>query len=65
MLKLSREINETVMVGDEIQVKVLAIRDDKVLLGFVAPSEVAVHREEVYKRNTNKAFKKITDYFYK
>tara|TARA_R110000868_G_scaffold207266_3_gene456238 strand:+ start:41 stop:238 length:198 start_codon:yes stop_codon:yes gene_type:complete len=64
MLKLSREINETVMVGDDIQVKVLAIRDNKVLLGFVAPAEVAVHREEIYRKNINKCFKKITDYFY-
>lgn len=50
MLVLSRQLNETVMVGNKIQVKVLAIHGNRVLLGFKAPLSVTVHREEVYKR---------------
>lgn len=50
MLKLMREINERVMVGDDIQVIVLAVEGEKVLLGFKAPKKVSVHREEIYRQ---------------
>lgn len=50
MLLLSRSLNETVMVGDEIIVKVLSITESNVVLGFKAPKKIAVHREEIYKR---------------
>jgi len=53
MLKLIREINEIVMVGDDVQVKVLAVEGEKVLLGFKAPKKIIVHREEVYRRIRN------------
>ena len=51
MLYLSREINQTVMVGDDVEVKVMGVIGQKVLLGFKAPKEIAVHREEIYRRN--------------
>jgi len=51
MLYLSRELNETVMVGDDIEVKVVGVHGQKVLLGFKAPKQVSVHREEIYRRN--------------
>lgn len=54
MLMLSREVNETVMVGDNVQVKILAIDGSKVLLGFKAPRQIAVHREEIYRQIQNK-----------
>jgi len=38
------------MVGDEVTVTVLDVRGNQVRLGFTAPANVAVHREEVYKR---------------
>jgi carbon storage regulator len=47
-LVLSRQRDETVMIGDDIEVKVMDIRGDKVRLGISAPKELAVHREEVY-----------------
>lgn len=50
MLLLSRNINEKVLVGDEVEVKVVAVNGNKVLLGFTAPAQVTVHREEVYKK---------------
>jgi len=48
MLVLSRTNNETIMVGDDIQITVVAVRGDKVRLGIVAPASVPVHRREVY-----------------
>ena len=50
MLILSRRRGESVKVGDEVTVTVLDIRGNQVRLGFTAPANVAVHREEVYKR---------------
>lgn len=48
MLVLSRQRDQTVMIGDEIEVTVVDIRGDRVRLGFNAPAEVPVHRKEVY-----------------
>lgn len=49
MLVLTRRENQSVMLGDDIEVTVLEIREGKVRLGFSAPSDVPVHREEVYR----------------
>ena len=48
MLVLSRHRDETIMIGDEIELTVVDIRGDKVRLGIKAPSRIAVHRKEVY-----------------
>jgi carbon storage regulator len=48
MLVLSRQVDETIMIGDDIEVTVVDIRGDKVRLGITAPKEIAVHRKEVY-----------------
>ncbi|MBM4106542.1 MAG: carbon storage regulator CsrA [Phycisphaerae bacterium] len=48
MLVLSRQRDQTIMIGDDIEVTVVDIRGDRVRLGFRAPSEVPVHRKEVY-----------------
>jgi carbon storage regulator len=48
MLVLSRQRDETIMIGDGIEVTVVDIRGDKVRLGINAPNDVAVHRKEVY-----------------
>ena len=48
MLVLSRQKNETIMIGDDIEITVVDIRGDKIRLGIVAPREVSVHRKEVY-----------------
>jgi carbon storage regulator len=57
MLVLSRQRDETIMIGDDIEVTVVDIRGDKVRLGINAPKEIAVHRKEVYDaiRRENKA----------
>lgn len=48
MLVLSRQRDETIMIGDDIEITVVDIRGDKVRLGITAPSHVSVHRKEVY-----------------
>ena len=48
MLCLSRKTNEQIRIGDDITIMVLSIQGDKVRLGIAAPSEVPVHREEIY-----------------
>ncbi len=49
-LVLSRKINESIVISDDITVKVVEIRGDRVRLGIVAPKEVPIYREEIYKR---------------
>ena len=48
MLVLSRKKNQTIVIGDNIEVTVVAISDGRVRLGFKAPREVSIAREEVY-----------------
>ena len=48
MLVLSRQRDETIMIGDEIELTIVDIRGDKVRIGINAPTTVAVHRKEVY-----------------
>jgi carbon storage regulator len=48
MLVLSRQRDETIMIGDSVEITVVDIRGDKVRLGISAPTQVAVHRKEVY-----------------
>lgn len=47
MLVLSRSKNESILIGDNIVLKVIDIRDGKVRLGIEAPREIPVHREEI------------------
>ena len=48
MLVLSRQRDESIIIGDNIVVTIVDIRGDKVRLGIKAPPEVSVHREEIY-----------------
>ena len=48
MLVLSRKKAESIMIGDHVEVKILAIEGDQVKLGIVAPKSVKVHRSEVF-----------------
>ena len=50
MLILTRRPGESVKIGDDITITVLAVRGNQLRLGFTAPQNVAVHREEVYQR---------------
>lgn len=48
MLVLSRQRNQSIVIGENIIITVVDIRGDKVRLGIEAPSEIPVHRKEVY-----------------
>ena len=52
MLCLSRTENETICIGDDIRVRILAVTDRKVRLGIDAPKDIPVHRQEVFERIT-------------
>ncbi len=58
MLVLSRHRDESIMIGDNVMITIVDIRGDKVRLGIDAPTEIPVHRQEVYdaiKRENEKA----------
>ena len=48
MLVLSRQQDESIMVGDDIKITIVRISGDKVRVGIDAPKDMAVHRQEVY-----------------
>ena len=48
MLVLTRKSNQSIMIGDDIEVEVLLITGDKVRIGIEAPREIPVFRKEVY-----------------
>ncbi len=48
MLVLSRQRDESIIIGDNIVVTIVDIRGDKVRLGIDAPTEIPVHRQEIY-----------------
>jgi carbon storage regulator len=48
MLVLSRKLNESIVIRDNIVVTVVSILGDEVRLGIVAPKDVPVHRSEIY-----------------
>ena len=48
MLVLSRHRDESIMIGDDVVVTIVDIRGDKVRLGIEAPTDIPVHRQEVY-----------------
>jgi carbon storage regulator len=48
MLVLTRKSNQSIMIGDEIEISVLSVMGDKVRIGIQAPRSVPVYRREVY-----------------
>ena len=48
MLVLTRKQDQSIMIGDDIEVKLLDIKENQVKIGVMAPKDVTVHRREVY-----------------
>ena len=63
MLVLSRHRDETIMIGDDIELTIVDIRGDKVRIGIKAPSNIPVHRKEVYEaiRSENEGASEFKD----
>ena len=65
MLVLSRKPNESIIIGDEIEIKIVEVKGDYVKLVITAPKSIPVHRKEIYEaiqRENLEAMKtKITD----
>ena len=73
MLVLTRKHLESIMIGDDIEIRVLSIMGDKVRIGISAPREVPVYRKEIYleiaqgnpgrssRREVDEALKRLSD----
>lgn len=48
MLVLTRKVNESIMIGDNIEIKIISISSKSVKIGIVAPKDVAIYRKELY-----------------
>ena len=48
MLVLSRRKDESIMIGDDVEITIVDVRGDKVRFGIAAPKDIPVHRKEVY-----------------
>ena len=48
MLVLSRQKDESIIIGDDVEVTIVDVRGDKVRLGISAPRSISVHRKEIY-----------------
>lgn len=48
MLVLSRRKDETIMIGDDIEITIVEVKGDTVRIGIAAPHSVSVHRKEIY-----------------
>lgn len=63
MLILSRKLDESIIIGDNIEVKIVSIEKGMVKLGIEAPSDISILRSELIKEveNSNKAASKHVD----
>jgi carbon storage regulator len=50
MLVLTRRVNETLVVGDDVTVTILSVSGNQVRIGIQAPRHVSIHREEIYEK---------------
>jgi carbon storage regulator len=55
MLVLTRKLGQSIMIGDGIEIQVLAVAGEKVRLGITAPRDVSIFRNEVYERIESEA----------
>ncbi|MGE8080538.1 carbon storage regulator CsrA [Peribacillus loiseleuriae] len=75
MLVLTRKLNESIMIGNDIEITILAVEGEQIKLGINAPKQVEIHRKEIYlsiQQENNEAINtkstllsNLTDYFKK
>ncbi|MUK90800.1 carbon storage regulator CsrA [Ornithinibacillus sp. L9] len=66
MLVLTRKKNESIQIGEDIEIKILAIEGDQIKLGIAAPKSVDIYRKEIYvdiQNQNNEAANIPTDLF--
>ena len=62
MLVLSRQKDESIVIGDDVEITIVDVRGDKVRLGINAPRSISVHRKEIYDAiQREKAEKQISE----
>ena len=65
MLVLSRKLNESIMVGDDVEIRIVDIKGEHVKLGITAPRAIPVHRKEIFeaikRENIQAAQNKVQD----
>ncbi len=50
MLVLTRKVNQSIIIGDDVEIVVLEVRGEQVRIGIKAPKTVGVHRKEIYEQ---------------
>lgn len=53
MLILNRKLDESIMIGDDVEIKVIKLQGNQVLLGISAPKNVSIYRHEIYEQVRN------------
>lgn len=61
MLVLSRRTDESIMIGDDVEIVIIDVKGDKVRLGITAPKKIIVHRKEVWEAIRREALDKVLD----
>ena len=62
MLALTRKKGESIIIADDIEVKILEIKGDKVRLGIEAPKNISIYRKEIYDQIVNQNKEAITNF---
>ncbi len=61
MLVLSRKVDESIVIGEDIEIKVLSVKGEQVKIGIKAPKNVKIYRKEVYDAIQQENIKAVVD----